>query len=97
MVGVKYTPNISWLKSLEPVKVTLHGKIFFVNVIKDLGMGDYPALSGWVVNVISGAYKRVKERFDFRQKRRRPHDGSREEANQRERRCYGGLEDGGGP
>ena len=68
-------------------EVTLHGENFFVNVIKleIWGWGDYPALSEWMVNVISGAYERGKGGCDYRQERRGPQEGSRGKGTQKEK------------
>ena len=51
--------------------------------LKIWGWGDYPALSEWMVNVISGAYERGKGGCDYTKERRGPQEGralSREDA-----------------
>ena len=46
---------------LKPVNVTLYGKVF-VDVIKNLEMGDYPRLSGWALNAITCILIRWRQR-----------------------------------
>lgn len=90
VVGVKRSSNISWSETPEPVRLPYMGENFFVNVIKLTiwGWGDYPALSEWMVNVISGAYKRGKGGCDYKQKRRGPQEGSRGKGTQKEKMLH---------
>lgn len=87
VVGVKHSPNISWSETPEPVRLPYMGENFFVHVIKlkIWGWGDYPALSEWLVNVISGAHKRGKGGCDCRQERRGPQEGRRGRGTQKEK------------